>query len=407
MAAIYRLPFSIQNFDSPLFMLQVGLEVLLDDEKILATGERFGYLSNQASTTRDLVHGRVALQKKYGKQLTCLFSPQHGFYSEKQDNMIESDHMVDDVTGLVVHSLYGEHRRPTAQMFAELDLLIIDLVDVGSRIYTFLYTMAYCLEAAAEFNKKVIVLDRPNPLGGVKTEGNILRDDCRSFVGLYPLPMRHGLTFAELALLINSEYEIGAELQVVPLKGWERTMIFTQTGFPWVAPSPNMPTPATALLYPGQVIWEGTNVSEGRGTTLPFQLVGAPFWQHEDIICQLNNVTLPGCFFRPLYFQPTSGKWAGSVCCGFQIHVLDPQLFLPYRTGLTLLQSVYLLYPESFQYIDPPYEYEFIRTPIDLIVGDRGLRKKLENGVDVLELEQGWEGDLAYFNELRQKYFLY
>ncbi len=245
-------------------MLQVGLEILVCDESLSFAGQRVGYLSNQASTTREFIHGRIVLQQKFGERLTCLFSPQHGFFSEKQDNMIESDHAVDAVTGLPIYSLYGEHRRPTVEMFEQLDVLLIDLIDVGTRVYTFLYTMAYCLEMAAQLGKKVVVLDRPNPIGGEKIEGNLLKADCTSFVGLYPLPMRHGLTFGELALFINSEFDLGAELEVVKLKGWRRSMLFRDTGFPWVCPSPNMPSPETALVYPGQVIWEGTNVSEGR-----------------------------------------------------------------------------------------------------------------------------------------------
>ena len=384
-------------------MLQVGLETLSNS----FAGKRLGYLSNQASTARSLIHGRLLLQEKYGEQLTCLFSPQHGFFAEKQDNMIESDHCVDQATGLPLFSLYGEHRRPTAEMLDRLDVLLIDLVDVGTRVYTFMYTMAYCLEAAAALGKKVVVLDRPNPIGGEKVEGNILQADCTSFVGLYPIPMRHGLTFGELALLINSEFGISADLEVVPMRGWHRSMGFRDTGFPWVAPSPNMPTPETALVYPGQVIWEGTNVSEGRGTTLPFEFVGAPFWRHDEMLAKLRETELPGCFLRPIVFQPTSGKWAGESCCGFQIHVTDPVSFLPYRTSLALLQAAMLLYPDDFQYKEPPYEYEFTRLPMDLILGDTAVRRQLENGRRVVELEAEWQPELQAFDMMRQKYFLY
>lgn len=388
-------------------MLQVGLEVHVNDTSNSFAGKRIGYLSNQASTGRSLVHGRILLQRKFGDRLTCLFSPQHGFFSEKQDNMIESEHSVDQVTGLPIFSLYGEHRRPTAEMFDRLDVLLIDLVDVGTRVYTFLYTMAYCLEMAAALGKRVVVLDRPNPLGGEKIEGNILRDDCRSFVGLYPIPMRHGLTFGELALLINTEFGIGARLEVVELQGWRRDMGFRETGFPWVAPSPNMPTPETALVYPGQVIWEGTNVSEGRGTTLPFEFVGAPYWRHEQMLRQVGETDLPGCFLRPVVFQPTSGKWAGESCCGFQIHVTDRATYLPYRTSLALLQAAMLLYPGEFRYKEPPYEYEFKRLPMDLILGSAEVRRQLESGRPVQRIEEQWQAELQAFDRLRQKYFLY
>lgn len=370
-------------------------------------GQKIGYLSNQASTDREFCHGRILLHDKYGDRLTTLFSPQHGFFSEKQDNMIESDHTVDAVTGLRIYSLYGEHRRPTPAMFAELDVLLVDLIDVGTRVYTFLYTMAYCLEMAAQLGKRVVVLDRPNPIGGEKIEGNLLRSDCRSFVGLYPLPMRHGLTFGELALFINSEFAIGAELKIVKLQGWQRSMLFRDTGFPWVCPSPNMPTPETALVYPGQVIWEGTNVSEGRGTTLPFEFVGAPYWQHTAMQHELSKIELSGCYLRPVVFEPTSGKWAGQSCTGFQVHVSDPQKFMPYRLSLALLQAAMLLYPQHFQYKQPPYEYEFERLPMDLILGDQQIRLDLEKGRPIMDIEEDWQEDLDCFAQKREKYLLY
>jgi uncharacterized protein YbbC (DUF1343 family) len=388
-------------------MLKNGLENLLGGSFPEFEGKRLGLLSNQASTDRHLIHARVLLQEKYGAHLTCLFSPQHGFFCEKQDNMIESDHDTDSLTGLPLFSLYGESRRPSKAMFDHLDVLLIDLVDVGTRVYTFLYTMAYCLEAAAEFGKKVVVLDRPNPLGGVAVEGNILEPDCASFVGLYPLPMRHGLTFGELALWVNGEFGLGADLQVIPMQGWQRTMLFRDTGFPWVFPSPNMPTPEAALVYPGQVIWEGTNISEGRGTTLPFELVGAPFWEHGPILKVLTQDELPGCFFRPLVFEPTSGKWAGQACVGFQLHVTDAGTFMPYRSSLALLQAVLWFCPEGFQYKQPPYEYEYERLPMDLILGSQKVRMELEAGRPIGEMEEDWEEGLQAFKESRRRYFLY
>ena len=390
-------------------MVTIGLENLLavSSEELKLDGQRLGLLSNQASTDRNLVHTRELLQQRFGSSLTCLFSPQHGFFCEKQDNMIESGHETDRLTGLPLFSLYGESRRPSRAMLDHLDVLLIDLVDVGTRVYTFLYTMAYCLEAAAEYGKRVVVLDRPNPVGGIAVEGNILEPEWASFVGLYPLPMRHGLTFGELALLLNQEYNIGADLQVVPMQGWKRSMLFRETGFPWVFPSPNMPTPETALVYPGQVIWEGTNISEGRGTTLPFELVGAPFWEQEPIIRALEQTELPGCLLRPLLFEPTSGKWAGKGCVGFQLHVTDGAVFLPYRTSLALLQVVMKLYPEGFSYKEPPYEYEYERLPMDLILGDKEVRQALEDGLPIKEIEAGWQEGLREFLEIRKKYLLY
>lgn len=388
-------------------MVTLGIEELYKNPLAGLAGKRLGLLCNQASTDRRFRHSHDLLQELYGSGLTCLFSPQHGFFAEKQDNMIESGHGRDPVSGLPLFSLYGEVRKPSPEMLAHLDVLLIDLVDVGTRVYTFLYTIAYCLEAAAENGKRVVVLDRPNPVGGEEIEGNILQADCRSFVGLYPIPMRHGMTLGELALLINREFGLGCDLEIIPMGGWQRSMLFADTGLPWVFPSPNMPTPDTALVYPGQVIWEATNISEGRGTTRPFELCGAPFWDCEAILTALADTPLPGCLLRPLLFEPTSQKWAGRPCAGFQLHVIDPAAFKPYRTTLALLQATALLYPDDFALKEPPYEYEYQRLPLDLILGDQTLRARLLAGEPVMSLEGEWAGDLAAFRRLRQPYLLY
>jgi len=388
-------------------MVTLGIENLIASPPAWISGKRLALLCNQASTDRNFVHSRDLIIRSFPGQLTCLFTPQHGFFAEKQDNMIESAHMSDPVSGLPVFSLYGEVRRPTAAMYEHFDVLIVDIMDVGTRVYTFLYTLAYCLEEAARLGKKVLVLDRPNPVGGEAVEGNLLKDDCRSFVGLYPLPMRHGLTFAELALFLNHEYGIGAELEVLPMSGWRREMLFGDTGLPWVFPSPNMPSPATALVYPGQVIFEGTNISEGRGTSLPFELCGAPFLDWARVLAAIADTPLPGCCLRPVAFEPTANKWAGQVCKGFQLHVTEARAFMPYRTSLALLQAFMRLFSDSFTLKAPPYEYEFTRAPLDLILGDSRLKDDLEEGADLLELEAGWAEELKDFAGMRRKYFLY
>lgn len=391
-------------------MIKTGLERIIQEAEFSAKvgkDSRIGYLSNQACTDRNLVHGRILLQQKFGARLTCLFSPQHGFFSEKQDNMIESDHSIDGKTGLPICSLYGEHRKPTGEMYENLDVLLIDLIDVGTRVYTFMYTMAYCLEAAKEYNKKVIILDRPNPIGGDLVEGNILQEDCTSFVGLYPIPMRHGMTMGELAKLFNDEFGLQADLEVIPVSDWQRDVLARDLDFPWIAPSPNMPTPEAALVYPGQVIWEGTNVSEGRGTTQPFEFCGAPYCNHDEVLEFISRNDLPGCLLRPVVFEPTSGKWAKQSCNGFQIHVTDSSRFKPYRTSLALYQAISLLYPDQFQYKEPPYEYEYERLPMDLILGDKKVRKALENGTEIADIEKGWQAELLDFEQVRQKYLLY
>jgi uncharacterized protein YbbC (DUF1343 family) len=324
-----------------------------------------------------------------------------------QDNMVESSDFIHPRFGIPAFSLYGESRSPAAKMLDLIDILIIDLQDVGTRVYTFITTMAYCLQAAAHRGKKIVVLDRPNPIGGDQVEGNLLREDCRSFVGVHPLPMRHGLTIGELALLFNDHLGIHCELEVIAMEGWRRSMMFSETGLSWVFPSPNMPSPETALVYPGQVLLEGTNLSEGRGTTRPFELFGAPFIDPFIIREKVDQRQLPGVTLREAYFQPAFNKWQGRLCGGLQLHVTEPRLFKPYITTLALLQDVLALYPGQFSWSDPPYEYETVKMPIDIIAGDRGIREALEQQRPVDELESSWQADLQAFTQQAKKYHLY
>lgn len=388
-------------------MIEVGIERICSSLKQDFRGKRFGLLSNQASTNKRYRHSRDLLMEAFPGQLHCLFSPQHGFFSEKQDNMIESGHCLDKHSGLPVYSLYGETRVPYPSMFADIDILLVDLIDVGTRVYTFIWTVVHCLEMAVKMGVKVVILDRPNPIGGHLVEGNLLKADCASFVGRCALPMRHGLTMGELALYCNQELQLQAEVEVIPVHGWRRSMLFPSWQCPWVFPSPNMPSWITALVYPGQVLWEGTNISEGRGTTLPFELFGAPFIEHEVILHCLPAACLEGCYLRPLQFEPTSGKWGGQTCNGFQMHITDPETFRPYRTSLALLQAIMTFYPDQFAYKNPPYEYEFERLPMDLILGDRAVRTALEQGVPIDELERVWEPELAAYRLRSQSVFLY
>jgi uncharacterized protein YbbC (DUF1343 family) len=388
-------------------MITVGIEQLAASPHPRLRERRLALLCNHASTDRFFRHSRDIINEVFPGCLTCLFSPQHGFFSEKQDNMVESAHGRDPATGLPVFSLYAEKRKPDPEMFDLFDVLLVDLVDVGTRVYTYAWTVVYCLQTAAETGRKVIVLDRPNPLGGLLLEGNLLLREWRSFVGLCEIPMRHGMTLGELALLCNDRLDIHADLEVVPAAGWRRGMLQRECGFPWVYPSPNMPTPDTALVYPGQVIWEGTNISEGRGTALPFELFGAPYVEPGKILDYLAGTSLPGCVLRPVTFEPTSGKWAGRNCGGFQLHITDPHAFRPYRTSLALLGAMLQLYPRDFAYKEPPYEYEFTRLPMDLILGDQDVRLALEAGAGVDDLERLWQDDLASFAQQRQGVLLY
>jgi len=384
-----------------------GLEQLLQSWPASLKDQRIGLLCNPASVDHNLVPSRLRLEKLLGDRLTCLFSPQHGLFAEKQDNMIESSHRRDPLLDIPVFSLYSQTRIPTRDMFDSIDALLVDLQDVGTRVYTFIYTMSHCMEAARQYNKKVVVLDRPNPIGGIQVEGNCLDSQFFSFVGRYPIPMRHGMTIGELARMFNAAYGIGCDLQVVPMEGWRRTMHFEETGLPWVAPSPNLPTPTSALVYPGQVIWEGTNVSEGRGTTQPFELFGAPFIDPDGILTAIETENIPGAILRPVEFEPSANKWQGKTCRGFQIHVREPYLFRPYRTSLTLLQAVLRCHEDLFQWKMPPYEYEYERMPIDLILGDRQIRKQLTEMTPIHDLESSWQKELKAFEEMRKTYLLY
>ncbi len=392
--------------------IQTGIERLLADPPPVLRGKHFGLLVNPASVAcpdgnRRFRPTRVLLANHYPDQLKVLFSPQHGFFAEKQANMVSSEDLIDPVLNIPVFSLYGKTRMPTEAMLEPIDILIIDLQDVGTRVYTFIYTMALCMQAARAHQKQVLVLDRPNPIDGNRIEGNCLKPEHSSFVGMYPIPMRHGLTIGELALLFNDHFDIGCELHVTSMAGWKREMLFQDTGLVWIPPSPNLPTPISALLYPGQVLWEGTNVSEGRGTTQPFEIFGAPFFDPVRIEASIPKDKLAGVHLRPLAFEPTSDKWKKDLCRGFQLHIIDTTLYRPYITTLALIQAVVSAHAEAFQWKSPPYEYEFEKLPFDLITGDPSVRKAIE-GLDPLEdLEQTWSEDLKCFEEIRRSYLLY
>jgi len=385
---------------------QTGLENLCLNPLKLEKSCRLGLLANPASVDRNFQHASRLINKLYPGQLKALFSPQHGFYAEKQDNMVESDHAIDPEFKIPIFSLYSNTRKPTKEMMDQIDLLIIDIQDVGTRVYTFIYTISYCLEAAALFKKQVVILDRPNPLGGVEVEGNILEEKFSSFVGRYPIPMRHGLTVGEIALLFNTNQKIGANLKVIPMENWTREMEFSDTGLPWIAPSPNLPTQASASVYPGQVIFEGTNVSEGRGTTQPFELFGAPFMESSRILLSIGT-DIPGAILRPVNFEPCSGKWQNQVCHGFQIHVTSPQDYRPYKTSLMVLQKIIQLWPDRFQWKEPPYEYEYNKRPIDLILGSGSLADQIQQMGDLDVIETSWEEALIRFKTMSMEFWLY
>jgi uncharacterized protein YbbC (DUF1343 family) len=387
--------------------VQLGLEVFLSNPPRDLLKKKWGLLSNLASINRQGYYSKDLLRGKFQNNLRCLFSPQHGFWGTEQDNMVETPDSRDGATGLSIHSLYSHSRYPSPESLKEIEVLLVDLQDVGTRVYTFITSLAYCLEEAHRAGVEVVVLDRPNPLGGQQVEGNPLRPELRSFVGAWDLPMRHGMTPGELALLFNRELGTRAELRVIAMAGWERQATFEKTGRPWLPPSPNMPALETAFVYPGQVLLEGTNISEGRGTTRPFEYFGAPFLEPGRIKEMLAGVPLPGVQLLETAFRPTFQKWQGEVCRGFFLRVADREAFRPYRTTLALLQALLALYPGEFQWKQPPYEYERERLPIDLLTGDPAVRTALEAGTPVEELEKSWEQGLGEFKKIREGYLLY
>jgi len=385
-----------------------GLEVFLDHLPSSITDKKVGLLANPASVTSNLTHAKKLIQQKFRDNFKAIFSPQHGFHAEKQDNMILSDHIKDRELNIPIFSLYHNSLKPSAKMLEEIDILLIDIQDVGTRVYTFIYTISYCLEAAKEYNKKVIILDRPNPLGGLKVEGNILEEEYSSFVGRYKIPMRHGMTCGELAQFINIEYKINADLEIIRMRNWKRSLFFKDTGLPWILPSPNLPIPESAYVYPGQVIFEGTNISEGRGTTRPFEFFGAPFIDQKKLKDFINNkYPAKGVILREIIFQPTSGKWQDISCTGFQIHIVDNKEYEPYFLSLSILQGIIALFKKDFLWKEPPYEFEHKKMPIDLILGSKKIRTAIEAGEDLYHIRADWEKDLLTFKEKRSSYLLY
>ncbi|MGH6735905.1 MAG: exo-beta-N-acetylmuramidase NamZ family protein [Methyloceanibacter sp.] len=385
--------------------------MLLGSERLIASsrlnGLRVGILANPASSDRDYRHIVDLLAASSNFKLAAIFGPQHGFRSDLQDNMIETPHMVDPRRHVPVFSLYSETREPTQEMLNLIDVLVIDLQDVGARIYTFIYTMANCLRAAARAGVPVIVCDRPNPIGGVQVEGPMLEPGFESFVGQFPIPMRHGMTVAELARLFNEHHAIGAPLEVVPMEGWSRELYFDDTEIPWIMPSPNMPTLDTAIVYPGTVLFEGTMMSEGRGTTRPFELIGAPWLDGAALAARLNQAGLAGVYFREIVFEPTFQKHARVPCGGCQIHVNSRWDFEPVKAGVAVMREVFTLSGDKFQWREPPYEYEHDKMPIDILAGSALVREQIEQQAPLDDIAASWRSGVKDFEQLRKPYLLY
>ena len=385
----------------------LGLERLLHERLELLRGARVGLICNQSSVDHSLRHAADLLHEHSMVNLTTLFGPQHGIRGEVQDNMVETAHSIDQKTGIPIYSLYSETREPTQEMLSEVDVLVFDMQDVGCRIYTFIYTLANCMRAAKRYGKKVIVCDRPNPITGEMVAGTVLEPEYASFVGQFPIATRHGMTVSELALMFKEHFGIGCDLENVLMVGWSREQWLDETDAPWVMPSPNMPTLETATVFPGTVHLEGTQLSEGRGTTRPFELIGAPYIVAEDYARQLSGFGLGGVHFRPCGFQPTFQKHAGNNCGGVQIHVLKRQEFEPVIVGVAAVKAAYDLYTEHFRWKEPPYEYVHDKNPFDVISGTARLRASIENRESVESIAAGWQEELAEFKQVRSRYLLY
>lgn len=387
--------------------IAIGLEKILGEQKNLLAGLRVGLICNQASVDRQYRHAADLFFERREINLTALFGPQHGIRGDVQDNMIETAHAIDEKTGLPIFSLYSETRQPTEQMLKNVDALVFDLQDVGCRVYTFIYTMANAMKSCAEMGKKFFVLDRPNPINGISVEGNTLEKGHESFVGQFPIPMRHGLTVAELARLFNREFDINCDLEVVKMDGWAREDFLDETDSPWTMPSPNIPTVDTTVVFPATVFFEGTQISEGRGTTRPFEIVGAPYIDADEWADALGNLNLPGVIFRPVQFLPTFQKHAGENCSGVFLHVVDRNLFEPVYTGLAMVKTAADLYPNEFAWKTTAYEYVFDRNPFDVICGSEKIRNFIETGAEMSEIKSSWQKDVADFERLRKPYLLY
>jgi uncharacterized protein YbbC (DUF1343 family) len=381
-----------------------GIDVLLSQRLDLIAGRRVGLISNASGVTRDLASNVDALRSATGARLVALFGPEHGFSAIAADGAPVST-AVDARTGLPVYSLYGEVRQPTAEMMAEIDVLVFDIQAVGVRFYTYITTLLNSMQAAAERGLSFVVCDRPNPIGGEILEGPLLEQGFESFVGPGPLPIRHGLTIGELARLYNDAWGAGCDLTVIPCTGWRRDMWYGDTGLPWVPPSPGMPWPETAVVYPGTCLVEGSNLSEGRGTTLPFHLVGAPWIDGHRMAEAMNELSLPGVIFRPVLFKPAADKWSGQRCSGVQLHVTDRASFRPVTAGLHLLAIAQSLYRENLVYRTSGRHSE--HPHIDLLAGTARVRAALKDGENIHDLVASWADELDDFARMAREIHLY
>lgn len=384
-----------------------GIDVLIKQHLSKYSHLNLGLIVHPASVTSAFQHTSQVFLEQMPSNIKAFFGPQHGIYGETQDNMVEWGSYRDPNSGIPYYSLYGEARKPTREMLEGIDVLIFDLQDVGSRYYTFIWTLVLCMEAALENGIKLIVLDRPNPVNGLDVVGPLIDPGFESFVGLWPISIRHGMTTGELARMFQEEFKISCELEIVRMEGWRRKMYFDDTGLPWVMPSPNMPSLDTAIVYPGGCLLEGTNISEGRGTTRPFEFVGAPYIESKRLITALLDEGVDGAYLREAHFIPTFNKHQGLMCHGFQIHVTDRNKFDSFAMIIKFLKVIYRFWPDEFEWNRSPYEYEFEKPAFDILTGNSRMRHMIEEDVPYSVMQENWKEGLESFKETRKRYLLY
>jgi uncharacterized protein YbbC (DUF1343 family) len=385
-----------------------GLDVISGHLPEGLHGKRIGILCHASSITSDYRHITEVFAAEKSCRLAAVFGPQHGLHGQTQDNMIEWEGASDPLLKIPVYSLYGEHRKPTPEMLGHLDVLVADLQDVGARLYTYIWTVKLCMEACSEAGIPVYILDRPNPIGRIQADGPVLKKEYFTFVGGASIPMCHRMTIGEMAVWLKDKYYPSCDLHVIRAGGWRRNSLYRETGLPWVLPSPNMPTPETAMVYPGMVLAEALNLSEGRGTVIPFELTGAPFINGKKLLAELRNRKIPGCAFRSHDFIPTFNKFAGQYCQGIQVHVTDASVFRPVLTALHLFDAIIRTSPEgSLKFNPPPYEYEYNLMPFDILSGDSGMREALEKGLPPDDEISRWDESIASFNKEFSRMALY
>ncbi|WP_156320961.1 DUF1343 domain-containing protein [Bacillus sp. JCM 19041] len=382
--------------------MKLGLDVFLETEYKRFHGQKIGLLTNMTGVNHALKPSIDLFANHPEINIVALYAPEHGIRGDaKEGESVQSS--VDPYSGLPVHSLYGDSKKPTKEMLRDVDVVVFDLQDIGSRYYTFIYTMAYMMEACNEHGKEFIVLDRPNPIGGLKMEGNLVEDECRSFVGLLPIPNRHGLTVGELAVVFKNEFGYSCSLTVIPMEDWSREMYFDETGLFWVPPSPNAPSLDMAMLYPGTCLLEGTNVSEGRGTTKPFEMIGAPFIDGYTLTNAFNKLHLPGVVARPTSFKPTYQKYKNEVCSGIQLHVTDRHTLHAVEMAIKLIDLIAKTYPDHFSFL----EHSSGRFMFDLLAGTKSLKENVTGGKKISPFLKQCQIESAAFKRKVEPYLLY